>query len=290
MFNERRTFRPLLRHWDNLNRNLTAISISIKRWMGDIWCMWFSFKDFSYKFPASPELIYLHLAIIWKDKQILLGEILVSLSLYTVIEPSWGKCAIIGGGRVDRRTHRGDICYTFNTGSSSSEGHWGMLHLTNFTRLQVDKNSSHPSLVENCFNWQAFVCAQCALLGLTTEFPLLPRLIRVSLYLRVCCPHGQCHDAGATCAGQVPRGAPPFTLISSSNVSPGPGIVNTFIWRPKPWQERGMMAEWWMAQWARDVMHNNGADPGPQQITGALVMVSCRGAGSLMCCIASSRA
>ena len=109
--------RPLLRHWDNLNRNLTAISISIKRWMGDIWCMWFSFKDFSYKFPASPGLIYLHLAIIWKDKQILLGEILVSLSLYTVIEPSWGKCAIIGGGRADRRTqHREDICYTFNTG------------------------------------------------------------------------------------------------------------------------------------------------------------------------------
>ena len=108
--------RPLLRHWDNLNRNLTAISISIKRWMGDIWCMWFSFRDFSYKFPASPGLIYLHLAIIWKDKQILLGEILVSLSLYTVIEPSWGKCAIIGGGRADRRTHREDICYTFNTG------------------------------------------------------------------------------------------------------------------------------------------------------------------------------
>ena len=168
-----------------------------------------------------------------------------------------------------------------------------MLHLTNFTRLQVDKNSSHPSLVENCFNWQAFVCAQCALLELTTEFPLLLllRLIRVSLYLRMCCPHGQCHHAGATCAGQVPRVAPPFTLISSSNVSPGPCIVNTFIWGPKPWQER---EGWWPGDgWlngARDVMHNNGADPGPQQITRALVMVSCRGVGSLMCCIASSRA
>ena len=118
-------YRPLLRHWANLNRNLTAISISIKRWMGDIWCMWFSFGDFSYKFPASPGLIYLHLVIIWKDKQILLGEILVSLSLYTVIEPGWGKCAIIGEGRADRRTHREDICYTFNTEASLSVGDWG---------------------------------------------------------------------------------------------------------------------------------------------------------------------
>ena len=142
--------------------------------MGDIWCMWFSFRDFSYKFPASPGLIYLHLAIIWKDKQILLGEILVSLSLYTVIEPSWGKCAIIGGGRADRE----DICYTFNTGVFLVCGgpgtNCGMFHLTNFTRLQMDKNSSHPSLVENCFNWQAFVSAQCPLLELTTEFPLSP--------------------------------------------------------------------------------------------------------------------
>ena len=101
--------------WDNLNRNLTAISISIKRWMGDIWCMWFSFGDFSYEFPASPGLIYLHLVIIWKDKQILLGEILVSLSLYTVIEPGWGKCAIIGEGRADTGGHTGNIFVTLLT-------------------------------------------------------------------------------------------------------------------------------------------------------------------------------
>ena len=34
-----------------------------------------------------------------------------------------------------------------------------------------------------------------------------------------------------------------------------------------------------MDEWARDVMHNNGCDPGWQQITGPCVMVSRGGSG-----------
>lgn len=234
--------------------------------MGDIWCMWFSFRDFSYKFPASPGLIYLHLAIIWKDKQILLGEILVSLSLYTVIEPSWGKCAIIGGGRADRRAgghSTGEIFVTLLTPGSSSSvrglgTNCGMLHLTNFTRLQIDKNSSHPSLVENCFNWQAFVSAQCPLLELTTEFPLL--LIRVFPVFTdvlsgprfydagprvLASPQGWRHPSHSSEAVICPRG--PWLALAGPGA---PGIVNSFIWRIKPWQEgERMMPEWWMDQW-----------------------------------------
>ena len=73
----------------------------------------------------------------------------------------------------------------------------------------------------------------------------------------------------ATCAQSLEM-APPSTVINRDNLSPGPGIVNSFIWIKCGHCTAVMMPEWWMDV---NVMHNNSSDPSLQQITGACVMV-----------------